>query len=110
MVDVGYVIGKISERIPEAASQELNEAANGATPPITPAVKSAFIEIIRELSNEEFDRFLQYLLHMEHHITTTSSFYGTDEPEKLPEEIRQKLIKLEFIQNVRGWSFSTSKD
>ncbi|WP_207422877.1 hypothetical protein [Desertivirga brevis] len=112
-MEVKDIILKINQLVPQATPQNMLETSLKVTeegvkevpPEIIGDVKDAFVKIMKGLSNEKFDEFLQYLIALEYHRNVTVGLHATQVPlafEQLPQ--KNLLFELNFPQDLRGWA------
>lgn len=112
-MEVRDIILQINKKVPDAAMQELNgtrlmitaEGVREVPPAVTPRVKAAFLDIVKRLSNEEFDHFVQYLIALEYHRSSTEGLWAVDQQDPSQKESwpDDRLYQVEFNNETRGW-------
>lgn len=113
IMEIKDIILRINKAVPEATPENMLETTLKVTdegikevpPAIIGKVKNAFQKIIENMSEENFDQFLQYLIALEYHRNITSGLYATQTPlafENLPQ--KNLLFELNFPDDLRGWA------
>jgi hypothetical protein len=86
---------------------EITSTGITQTPPkLIGKIRKAYITIMRNLSDEQFDSYLQSQLALENHRDLTAGLWATDSPQEFEGEPGFHLLnKIEYTGDARGWVF-----
>jgi hypothetical protein len=112
-MEITDIIYRINERVPEAGqggmyrtSLEVTEAGvREKAPEIIGDVKAAFLFVIQELNEDQFDQFLQNMIALKLHKERTVGLYAMPEmPDQSNYLSLPEVRKIEFFDDFRAWA------